>query len=138
MTNVTASDGWHAPERPAAATAQVARLTVTGSGADRERDALAVWLRGNPVLGRGWRVSAVSAAPDAGRMGGGDVNLLEIVLTGGLSAAQLAFAVLTWRQQRATAGRHGINVCLDCGGTRIEIKDVPHAPDAEPQPRDDR
>ena len=62
----------------ATAAAQVARLTVTGWGADREREALAAWLRGNPVLGRGWLVSTAEPAPVAGHMGGGKVEMLEV------------------------------------------------------------
>ncbi|MET8153304.1 hypothetical protein ACIBSW_19340 [Actinoplanes sp. NPDC049668] len=115
-----------------AATAQVARLTVTGRGADREREALAAWLRGNPVLGRGWLVSTADPAPAAGQMGGDAVDLLEVALTGGLSAAQLIIAVMTWRQGRARAGRTGIGVRVESEDTRVEISDVP----AEPRPGD--
>ncbi|GID94030.1 hypothetical protein ACFQFC_09770 [Amorphoplanes digitatis] len=112
----------------ATAMARVARLTVTGRGADREREALAAWLRGNPVLGRGWPVSTAAPAPVAGHMGGGTADALEVVLTGGLGAAQLIIAVLTWRQGRATAGCSGLHVCVDCGETRVEISDLPAEP----------
>lgn len=133
-------DGPATADRPAA----VARVTVDGRGADRELDALAGWLRGNPLVGGGWPVSRIR--PDAPtphpQLGATDADTLGVVIQSGLGLAQLIVAVWAWWDARAAKGRSDITatvIYLDerhvIGGSATAAPQAAAVPQAEAEPQ---
>ncbi|WP_329008730.1 hypothetical protein OG271_23025 [Micromonospora rifamycinica] len=123
------------------------RLQVAGRGADRELDALAKWLRGNPVFGGGWPVSRQRPQddPDGTRMGAGDLDTLLVILQSVLGLGQLVVAVEAWREARAVKGRSDLVVTIIYQGEVTVLGDPvasvgpssPPAAEAAPAEADD-